>query len=175
MILTGRVILIALLAGAALAACDDAPDAQSSATPGAAPAANAQRKLAGLPPSMVAAVSSGKGAAAISVHFELGSTPAVGMSMPVKIAIVPHRNFKLVRAMFSSPDGLQVANGRQFDMLRDVDAEQVLQHQLTIQPTKDGIFLISVGLETDGEEGNITRSFSIPVIVETTSPAAKSG
>ena len=173
MFLTGRVVLVALLVCAALAACDDAPQ-QSSAASGT-PAAGAQSKLAGLPPGMVAAVASGKGVPSISVHFELGSTPAVGMTMPIKIAIVPHRNFKLVRAYFRSHDGLQVSTGGQFDMLREVNAEQVLEHQLSVQPTRDGVFLISVGLETDGDEGNITRSFSIPVIVQTTAPAANSG
>lgn len=174
MILTGRVVLIALLACAALAACNDAPEPPTSGTPGAA-TSKASKKGASIPPEMVAAVSSGKSATAISVHFELGATPSVGMSMPVKVAIVPHQNFKYVRASFTTPDGLQVADGRRFELLREVEPEQVLQHQLMIQPTRDGIYLISIGLETDGSEGNITRSFSIPVIVQTSAPAAKPG
>jgi hypothetical protein len=173
MILTGRVVSIALLACAALAACDDAPP-PSSAPPGT-PAAQPAKSGASLPAGMVSAVSSGKTSSAISVHFELGATPAVGMSMPVKVAIVPHRSFKYVRAIFTTPDGLQLADGRLYEMLRDVEAEQILQHQVTIQPTQDGIYLISVGLETESDEGNITRSFSIPVIVPAGAPAAAQG
>jgi hypothetical protein len=172
MILTGRVVMIALLACAAMTACDDAPPPAASGTPAASAA---PKKGKSLPPQMVAAVSSGKSSSAISVHFELGATPAVGMAMPVKVAIVPHRVFTLVRASFTTPDGLQVSDGRRFEMLREVEPEQILQHQLMIQPTRDGIYLISVGLETDGDEGNITRSFSIPVIVEPVASAAKPG
>ena len=173
MILTGRVVLIALLASAALTACDDAPP-PSSGTPGS-PVAKAPKSGDSLPPPMVAAVSSGKSSSSISVHFELGATPAVGMAVPVKVAIVPHRNYKLVRANFTTPEGLQISDGRRYEMLRDVEAEQILQHQIMIQPTRDGIYLISVGLETDGDEGNITRSFSIPVIVQAGPPAATAG
>ncbi len=72
---------------------------------------------------MVAAVSSGKSATAISVHFALGAAPSVGTSMPVKIAIVPHRPFTSVRASFTTPEGLQVADGRRFELLREVEPE----------------------------------------------------
>ena len=122
---------------------------------------------------MVATVSSGTTSAAIGVHFELGATPSVGMALPVKVAIVPHRKFKFVRAIFTAQEGIDVADGRRYEMLRDVEAEQILQHQVMIQPSRDGLYLISVGLETDGDEGNITRSYSIPIIVQANAaPAA---
>lgn len=173
MILTGRVVFIALLACAALTACDDAPPPNSGAS--VTPAAQAPKSGSVLPPAMVAAVSSGKTSSAISVHFELGAPPSVGVTVPVKVAIVPHRTFKFVRAIFTTPDGVQLADGRLYEMLRDVEAEQILMHQVTIQPTREGIYLISVGLETESDEGNITRSFSIPVIVPATAPAASPG
>ena len=95
------------------------------------------------------------------------------MALPVKVAIVPHRKFKFVRAIFTAQEGIDVADGRRYEMLRDVEAEQILQHQVMIQPSRDGLYLISVGLETDGDEGNITRSYSIPIIVQANAaPAA---
>jgi hypothetical protein len=32
-------------------------------------------------------------------------------------------------------------------------------------PTKEGVFMVTSVVETDGADGNITRIFSIPVIV----------
>ena len=164
MFLTGRAVLIAVLACMAVAACDDAPESQSSGTPAAGPS-DRKAKPAGLPPEFVSAVSSGRGAGSITVHFALRETPEVGMALPVEIAVVPHLKFTLVRAQFDAPDGLLVSSGRLLEPVRDVASEQILKHKLTLQPTREGIYLISVGVETDGDEGNVTRSFSIPVIV----------
>jgi hypothetical protein len=115
---------------------------------------------------MVSAVSSGLGAGSVGVHFELKATPAVGMALPVEIALVPQRKFTMLRAIFSAPEGVQMSEGQQFVPQSDVTPGQVLRHRLVLQPTREGIYLVSVGIETEGDDGNITRSYSIPLIVD---------
>jgi hypothetical protein len=158
-----RVVALAVLGSACvLTACDDAPPAPT-ATPGA-PKAVASTK-AQVSSDMVAAVSSGKTATAVGVHFALGSAPIVGKALPVKIAIVPHQEFGVVRAHFEGPEGLAVTAGDNFGPSNNVAAEKTLQHELVLLPAREGVFMLSVSVDTYGGDGNITRIFSIPVIV----------
>jgi hypothetical protein len=118
---------------------------------------------------MVAAVSSGKTASAISVHFALGAPPTVGQPLPVRIAIVPHRKFLAVRGHFEGGDAISLVSGEDLGPETDVEAETVLEHELVLMPKRDGLFMVISSLDTDSDEGNVVRIFSIPVVV---SPAS---
>jgi hypothetical protein len=48
----------------------------------------------------------------------------------------------------------------------------VLKHELTLLPDKEGMFMVTTIIDTEGEEGSVTRVFSIPVIV---GPAGAAG
>jgi hypothetical protein len=166
----GRAIFTAVLAAAFLTACDEAPAPKApaaAATPGPA-----KTELAQLPPQMVAAVSSGKASEAISVHFSLDATPAIGKALPVSVAIVPHQPFASVRALFEGPESLRMASNH-FEQRKDVGSEVVLMHQFTLQPAEEGVFLITAAVETEGEDGQVTRIFSIPVIIHPAGTPAK--
>ncbi|MEO8062807.1 MAG: hypothetical protein ABI821_08665 [Pseudomonadota bacterium] len=153
----------AVICGGMLAACDGSPEQTDNPTtvakPGAAPT------IAGLEPDMVAAVSAGKTASKISVHFAIRAVPAVDHPLPIDIAIVPHRDFTALRAHFESRDGLPMTSGEAFGPRGDSPKEKALTHELVLQPAKDGLFMITAIVETEGEEGTVTRVFSIPVIV----------
>jgi hypothetical protein len=164
-----RATTIAVLACALVAACDESPPAKT----GASEAAPAKEKLAELPAQMVAAVSSGKTSEMISVHFVLEAAPSVGKPLPVQIAIVPHRPFTIVRALFEAPDSLGMSAGRQFDEQKNVGVEAVLKHKLMLQPSQEGVFLVTAAVETEGTEGVVTRIYSIPVIVHPVGDPAK--
>jgi hypothetical protein len=155
--------LAALASVAILTGCNDAErvPVKPVATEQPAPVP----KLAQLSREMVAAVSSGKTASAISVHFALGAPPTVGQPLPVRIAIVPHRKFLAVRGHFEGGDGIPLASGEVFGPKTDVEAETVLEHEFVLMPNKDGLFMVISSLDTDGDEGSVTRIFSIPVIV----------
>ena len=159
-----RAVAFVALAGATmLAACEDsstAQTAQPSAKPNAVPSKTAQ-----LSSEMVAAVSAGKTAASIGVHFALGGVPTVGKDLPVKIALVPHSDFGSIGAHFEARDGLTLSTGENFGPLTDADAEKTLQHDLILVPQKEGVFMVTISVDTDGEDGNFTRIFTIPVIV----------
>jgi hypothetical protein len=166
-----RATTIAVLACALVTACNEAPPVETSA--GAGEAAPPRDKLAELPAQMVTAVSAGRAADIISVHFTLEAAPSVGQPLPVQIAIVPHRSFAAVRALFEAPDSLGMSAGREFDSDKKVDAEAVLKHKLVLQPTQEGVFLVTAAVDTEGTDGLVTRIYSIPVIVHPAGAPAK--
>jgi len=154
--------LAALACACLLAACgDDAPPPKAAAPVATAPAP----KVAHLSGTMVAAVSSGKTASAIGVHFALGASPVIGKALPVEIAIVPHRKFATVSAHFESHDGVTVTTGENFGPNTDAESETALTHHLVLMPSKEGLFMVTASVDTESDEGNVTRIFSIPVIV----------
>ena len=163
MSVSARAVGVALLACAFAAACDDAPEPKKT-TQGAASTAPAAKE-AQLPGNMVAAVSAGKSASMIGLHFALEEVPSVGKPLPVAIAIVPHRQFASVRAFFEAPEAIVLATGEQFEPKADVKAETVLPHKILLQPTQEGVFLVTAAVETEGDDGTVTRIYSIPVIV----------
>ncbi len=161
--------LAALVCLAALAGCGDPPPAPAAGPVATKPAE--VPKAAPLSSKMVAAVAAGKNADAISVHFALEAPPAVATPLPVQIAIVPHRKFATVHVIFQNQDGLAIPAGESFGPVQDVDAEKALTHQLVLLPNKEGMFMVTVSVETMSEEGNVVRIFSIPVIVGAVQPA----
>jgi hypothetical protein len=174
MVPSGRCrVLLALLACALVHACDDAPPAREKSAPAGESPSRAV-KGSNLPPDMVAAVSASRSSLIIGVHFALRAQPAVGQPLPVDIAILPHQQFASMRAHFDGPDGLEVSSGREMPVQSTVNAEKLLSHRLVLTPSRDGVFMVTAAVETESEEGTITRIYSIPVIV-TGSVAAPAG
>ena len=154
-----------------LAACDDASREPQQAAPVANKDVPAPR-VANLAKDMVAAVSAGKAASVISLHFALRAPPAVNTPLPVEVAIVPHRKFSSIRVHFDSQEGLAATAGDNFGPVTNADTETALTHQLVLLPTKEGMFMVTSSIETESEDGNVTRIFSIPVIVAPAGAAA---
>ena len=159
-----RAAFAALVSVCVLAACDDPPPAPTERAPAAG-----QKDAAPKPPSvatdMVAAVSAGKSSNVISLHFSLGASPTMNTPLPVTVAIVPHRKFTSIRVHFESQDGLAAAAGDNFGPATDPPAETALTHQLVLLPTREGMFVVTSSVETESDDGNVTRIFSIPIIV----------
>jgi hypothetical protein len=166
-----RVLALTVLGLVTLAGCGDPPP-EPTTTPSSAATPAAGPKSAQLSSKMVSAVSASKNSTAISVHFSLESTPSVSQPLPVEIVIVPHQEFETVRAHFESQEGLSLPTGADFGPASDVDPEKPLSHQLVLLPGKEGMFMVTVSVDTVGSEGNIVRIFSIPVIVGSAQPAS---
>jgi hypothetical protein len=49
----------------------------------------------------------------------------------------------------------------------------VLKHKLVLQPTQEGVFLVTAAVDTEGADGVVTRIYSIPVIVHPAGAPAK--
>jgi hypothetical protein len=154
----------AISASLLLLACSDSDPGKGDGK--AAPAAkSAGPKLATAGAQMVAAVSAGKTATAVGVHFSLGNPPKVATALPVEIVVIPHETFTSLRAHFESQDGLTMVSGEDLAPRTDVKAESTIQHQLVLMPNRDGVFVVTVNVDTEGKEGIVSRIFSIPVIV----------
>lgn len=147
-----------------LAACDDPPPPSQGSAP-VVKKNDPPPKVANLAKDMVAAVSASRASNVIGVHFALRAPPTVNMPLPVEVAIVPHRTFASVRVHFESQDGLQASSGEDFGPVTDVEAETALLHQLVLLPSREGMFIVTSSVEIESEDGNVTRIFSIPVIV----------
>ena len=169
-----RVSLIAAVAGLGLlVACED-----SAKTPEPSTAAGDSKpkkpKAEGLPVDMVAAVSASRNATAIGMHFALGAKPEVNKALPVEIAIVPHQEFDSVRAHFESQDGLTVSVGDEYGPQSSPASERARRPQLVLLPGREGVFVITASIDTIDPAGNVTRVFSIPVVVSPTVTAPAS-
>jgi hypothetical protein len=163
--LNARAVVVAVLACAFAAACDDAPATKTTAPSAEAAGGKPKSDVAVLPPNMVAAVSAGKSASMISVHFAPEEVPQVGKPFPVAIAVVPHQPFASVHASFEVPDAMILATGERIETIKDVAPETVISHKLVIQPNQEGVFLVTAAVETEGLDGTVTRIYSIPLIV----------
>jgi hypothetical protein len=167
---SGRVLL-ALLACTFVCSCDDAPPAAADPAAGTA-ARPGTRPESPLPPEMVAAVSASKSSLIIGVHFALGGQPVIGQPLPVDIAIVPHQPFAAVSVHFLGPDGLAVTSGKDMPTQSAIVPGKILTHKLTLEPSREGVFMVTAAVETESEDGMIVRIYSIPVIVSGSSGKA---
>ena len=159
-------LVVALASCALLAGCDNSSEGEAANPNGAATAtAPKQPAKAKLADQMVAAVSQGKSATAVGVHFTLGSAPAVNQDLPVEIAIVPHEKFVSLRMNLEGQDGIGVVSGDTFGPKTEVEPEKAFTHQAVLRPTTAGVFTIGAIVETDGSEGVVSRVYAIPVIV----------
>jgi hypothetical protein len=147
-----------------LAGCGDGAPADAPASTTAAPAAT-KPAPGRLPPDMVAAVSTTRNSGIVSVHFVLNGIPTVGKALPVDIAIVPHQSLASIVAHFDARDGLALATGNALERQADPPPEKVIKHQLVLLPGKEGVFMLTAVIETESDEGTISRIYSIPVIV----------
>lgn len=168
-----RVVMIAVLAGVAASACDDAP-APASDSAGSTPTTTPAKPASGdaqVPANMVSAVSASKTASLIGVHFALESVPAVDKSLTVNLAIVPHREFARLRVLFETPDGVTLISGGRLESPAGVKAESLFSHKLVVEPKQEGVFLITAAVESESDEGTVIRIYSIPIIVYAAQPA----
>ena len=159
-----RAAFAALVCACVLVACDEAPPEPQGSAP-AATKVEPPPKLAKISKDMVAAVSAGKSSDVIGVHFALRAQPVVNQALPVDLAIVPHRKFSSLLVTFDGQDGLAITSGNLLGPKADIDSETPILHQLVLLPTTEGMFMMTAVVDTEGSDGNITRVFSIPVIV----------
>ena len=158
--------IVGLMVCLSFAACgDSAPETSSGAkaAPGAAGPAKAKAKV---DDDMVAAVPAGRSSTAVGVYFTLGNAPAIDTALPVDVAIIPHEDFNSVQARFNTQgDGLTLVSGDLLQPVANVKAESTLDHKVVLMPRKEGVYMVTVNLETESNTGSVSRIFSIPVIV----------
>jgi hypothetical protein len=161
-----RVLLLAALSACVSVSCgDSAPDPANPANPANPGTAKTSARKSSVVENMVAAVSAGKSATAVGVHFSLGDAPSVGKALSMDIVVLPHVEFSSLRARIESQSGLTLISGDNIAPMSGVDAEKAIRHKVVLMPESEGVYMITVSLETEGSEGTVSRIFSIPVIV----------
>ena len=156
-------LFAAVSACALLSACGESAPEKSAPAAAAPKPTGPKPAVAGA--QMVAAVSAGKTATAVGLHFSLKTTPRVATALPVEIAIIPHEAFTSLQAHFETQAGLTMVSGEDLASRADVKPETTIPHQLVLMPQTDGVFVVTVSVDTEGKEGIVSRVFSIPVIV----------
>jgi hypothetical protein len=159
-----RALLLATLASCLLlAGCGDAaPDASAKPTAGRE---NKAPKAVALTEDMVAAVAPGTSTRVVGVYFAMRKAPAVNEGLPLEIALVPHQEFSSLVAHFFSQDGLTLVSGDTFGPVSDPKPGTPIKHQVVLMPLREGLYMVSVTVDSTGAEGMVSRVFSIPLVV----------
>lgn len=165
----GRLLLLIATLAVLLTACGDADPSRTGAPAGKAPAdsaaAAAQPEVDAATRGMVSGVAAGRAEdAAVDLKFELKSRPEVGQPLTIDVVLLPQISSKKMNVTYLS-EGLTVQPSSMPSQYEAVQPGSVYRHQATVVPRDDGVFYVSaiVMVQTDTEE--ITRTFSIPVVV----------
>jgi hypothetical protein len=107
-----------------------------------------------------------KGAAPVNVKFQLEGRPLSGRSLNVDFALIPGTAVVSLSGKFSGDDGLKLSNGDQMDAVTKPAADVPIPHTVTVVPSKDGIYTVTVSLMVTvaGDEAR-PRTFAVPIIV----------
>jgi hypothetical protein len=153
---------------ALLSACgeDSEPTAQGpAATPAPTPAATAS-EVEEATRGMVAGVAPGRAAdAVVDLKFELKSRPEVGKPLTIDIALLPNVATDVMNVTYLANEGLTVQTSNLPSRYERVQRGSVYRHQATVIPKDNGVFSLSAIVMVQTEAGDVTRTFSIPVVV----------
>ena len=159
--------LCAAVAAACLSACGSGD--QSGATAGLLHKhpAKVQHKPKPVDPTanMGAAVSLMKGLSAVNVKFELDGRPLPGQPLNVDFALIPNASVVSLSGKFAGDDGMKLTHGDQMDAVDKPAANTPIRHTVTVVPSKDGIYTVTVSLMVTvaGDEARL-HTFAVPII-----------
>lgn len=157
--------VLAGLAGACSSAGDDPAAAQAASASdqqtGEAQPSQSQDPTA----QMVRAVSGAKHGPPVDLKFELMTHPQVGEPADIRIAIIPvSPRIEWLQASFRTLEGMKIVAGAELERVSRPPAEVPIEHTVTIQPGRDGIFHVTAIVTVEEPGASLSRSFSIPVI-----------
>jgi len=138
------------------------PAVGQGASAATAPRASAaERATAG----MVYAVATSRSLAPVSLKFALRQRPQVGQTDEVDYALIPKvPGIDTLRVDFGSGEGLAVVSqGPSLAGVRPAVGTPILG-SVTVRPTKEGLFTLTVAVGVGSPNGSVVWSFAIPVI-----------
>jgi hypothetical protein len=167
---------LSLFAVALLAACHgeavQAPVA-SVAPPTSAPAAVKRGATPDeLTAGMVEAVTLGKSTVPVALKFDLGGRPMVGQPLQVVLAVMPQVEASSATLQVTGGEGLQIGPDAGPVEIPTLDPSEVYRVNVMITPTADGVQMLGLNVTLKHDEATETRSFSVPIIVGTSTDAA---
>ena len=168
--------LVGLTAAGCLAACGyfgggshAAAGPQGTAgAPGHAAAAPADPLAADL----VEAVSASHSTGPVDLKFALRRRPVAGQPLTVRLRLSLSSSLDRVEARFHSDDGLDIRAGSTLEPLERPAAGVNVEHDLVVVPEREGVYSLMATVTTTSQSESVSRSFSIPILVDPAAAAA---
>ncbi len=157
-----RLAICLSIAGIALAACGSEPDPAAAAA--AAKAGQSANAPADPMARMARAVGNGKPGAAVAIHYDFSSKPAVGTPTQLRIIFVPHAGVDAMEVVLNGMDGITVS-GSQSANFTEVEPSKPYEHTVSVLPDRSGVFYLSVVVTTQIGNSSLSRTFAIPFAV----------
>jgi hypothetical protein len=150
-----------------LSACgsDESPPAAASTTDVAKPAAPkpVTPAVADGTEKMARAVGNGKPGAAVDIKYEFASKPEVGKPVQLEVALIPSAGVDSLEATFSGMEGITLA-GPLTASVTSAKAGEPFKHSLSVLANQNGVFYITVSVNTQISGATLGRTFSIPFV-----------
>ncbi len=119
---------------------------------------------------MVLASSPTNSAPIAELKFNIADRPIAGRPVLIEFALLPQHGASRVDLTFQASDGVRIASdsSARFD---DISSEQVLRKSIQVTPAAEGLFYVNAEATfSDATDVTESRSFSIPLIVDTAIP-----
>lgn len=158
---------LCVASAALLAACGSEPDPAATAPVAAAsPAVKAQAAPAATDATakMARAVGAGKPGAAVDIKYEFLARPEAGKPMELAVALIPSAGVDSMEATFSGMEGITLA-GNLTASFGAVKAGEPYKHVLSVLPNSNGVFYVTVSVNTQIGGATLGKTFSIPFVV----------
>ncbi len=161
-----RLACIGLMA--VLSACSKDPEPAATADTAAAPppAQVSQPALPAAPDptdKMARAVGNGKPGAAVDIKYEFASRPEVGKAVELSIALIPSAGVDSMNATIGGMDGITLA-GSLSASFSTVKAGEPYRHSVSVLANRNGVFYITVSVDTQIGGATLGRTFAIPFV-----------
>jgi hypothetical protein len=114
---------------------------------------------------MVEAATQGKSQAPIGLKFDVLRRPVQGEPLEIAIALLPGEAAGTATVEVTGPEGLPVPAGESKIEFASVEPSQVYRRSITLTPTAEGVFLLTLTANLRHDQMSDTRVFSLPVIV----------
>jgi hypothetical protein len=164
-----RDLFIVAILAASLTGCGDEPEPATTGAPAPAATAKAVAPANGVEEAtrgMVSGVAPGRAAdAAVDLKFELKARPEVGKPLTIDVALVPNVASDVMNVTYLANEGLAVQTSPLPSKYEHVQPGSVYRHQAIVVPKEDGVYALSAIVMVQTDAGDVTRTFSIPVVV----------
>lgn len=156
----------------ALSACGSKsePGSEAQSADAAAPVAKAKPAVAApADPTdkMARAVGNGKPGAAVDIKYDFLARPEAGKPVELEVALIPSAGVDAMDVTFSGMEGVTLA-GTLTASFGSVKAGEPYKHTLSLLPDHNGVFYVTVTVNTQISGASLGRTFAIPFVVGTT-------
>lgn len=161
-----QLVAMTLVVGIGLTACGSDPEPGAQAvTPPAAPKPKPAVAAAADPMAKMArAVGNGKPGSAVDIRFDFKARPEAGKPVEVEVVLIPSAGVDAMEATFGGMDGITLA-GTLAASFTEVKPGQPYSHTISVLPSQNGVFYVTVTVNTQIGGATLGRTFSIPFVV----------